>query len=220
MHIINNQEKKTYYQIARDRVHLYGDQHTSINDLIAVLMGEHADIANCNRIASMDVIEILNLSINDLIGIGLNPLLAEKVYAAILLTKKLKVLSTPDSEHIHSPRDAFNFCDFLEDSFQEKIVVLALDVKNKVIGRRETFCGTLDEMDVHPREILRFALKKCAASFVVVHSHPASPQESESDIAFAKELLACSLLMKIPMKDFVIISRGKFNSLKERGYLK
>ena len=56
---------------------------------------------------------------------------------------------------------------------QEAFFVLLLDTKNKVIGSPvECLRGLLDQCPVHPREVMREAVRQSAASVILAHNHP------------------------------------------------
>jgi DNA repair protein RadC len=49
---------------------------------------------------------------------------------------------------------------------------ILLDARQRVIECLELFRGTLDGASVHPREVVKIALLKGAASLVIWHNHP------------------------------------------------
>ena len=54
----------------------------------------------------------------------------------------------------------------------EVFAVLFLDAKFRLIEYVEMFRGTIDGAAVHPREVLKAALRLNAAALIVVHNHP------------------------------------------------
>ncbi|WP_079178532.1 JAB domain-containing protein, partial [Mycobacterium tuberculosis] len=164
-------ETKSFYDIARERIAFYGEEGASITDLFALILGKSVNTDACSLLASLSVREILNLSMAELKELGLNKTMAERVFAVVLLAKKLNSQSMPESYCIRSPEDAYQAVKYLENIEQEKFVVLALNTRNDIIARNEIFCGSLDASIVHPREVYRFALKHAAASIVVAHQH-------------------------------------------------
>lgn len=214
-------EPKSFYEIAHERVTFYGEQHTSLSDLFALIIGKSVDSDLCNLLSTMSVKELLNLSIDELRSMGYKKLMAERIYAVILLSKKINSLSMPDDTHcIRSPEDAYNAVKYLQNEEQEKFVVLALDTKNNIIARKEVFCGTLNASIVHPREVFRFAIQKAAASIVVAHQHPSGdPMQSREDCEVTKRLVSCGKTIGVEVLDHIIVGKERFISLKEKGYL-
>lgn len=73
---------------------------------------------------------------------------------------------------------------------------------------------------VHPRDLLREAVKHSAASIVIAHNHPSGdPTPSLEDIKTTKRLLYCCDLMGIDLLDHIIIGDGEFISLFEDDYI-
>lgn len=103
---------------------------------------------------------------------------------------------------------------------QERLEVLALDAKHRVIDRQTVFVGTLDSCPVHPREIFRVAVMTGAAAIVVAHNHPSGLAEpSENDLQFMRRLARCGQLMGIPVLDGFVIGLRTYFSLREAGIL-
>lgn len=114
--------------------------------------------------------------------------------------------------------------DFLQGSLaqQEREIfqVIFFDNQHRVIHSSEMFSGTLNSVEVHPREIVREALKCNAAAIILAHNHPsgvAEPSQADRDITL-QIVRACSL-MDIRVLDHMVIGRGQYVSFAERGWL-
>lgn len=103
---------------------------------------------------------------------------------------------------------------------REEFRVLLLDAKNRVIDVVRVSVGTLTASLVHPREGLKAAIVRSAAAIVLVHNHPTGvPTPSEEDVAVTKRFVDAGKLVGIEVLDHVIIGDGRFESLRESGYL-
>ena len=101
---------------------------------------------------------------------------------------------------------------------QEQLRVLLLDIKNKVVGQRVIYQGTVNSAEVRPAEVLRPAVVAAVPSIVVVHNHPSGdPEPSPEDVAATKEIAGAAKLLGIELLDHVVIGGDRFVSLKERG---
>jgi DNA repair protein RadC len=99
---------------------------------------------------------------------------------------------------------------------QEVFVVLALDCRNVVIAELEIARGTLDAVEVHPREVFRPLIRLAAAAAVVVHNHPSGdPTPSADDLALTTQLREVGELVGIPLLDHVVVAGGGFCSVAE-----
>ncbi|WP_019156927.1 RadC family protein [Robertmurraya massiliosenegalensis] len=215
-----NSEQKSFLEIAREKISYYGEQQTGIAEALALIIGKSADSKSCHKISSLSVREILNLTEVEIVNMGFSKSMAERLFASILFAKKLNGMSLPDDTVIRSPEDAANALMYTKFFEQEVFIVVALDTKNKVIGKSEVFKGSLNASIVHPREVYRFAIQKGAASILVCHNHPSgSPSPSREDIDVSKRLAEVGKYVGIELLDSLIIGDNQFVSLKEKGYL-
>lgn len=102
-------------------------------------------------------------------------------------------------------------------------MVLLLDVKNRLIGSRELFVGTVNSTNVHPRDIFREAVRMNAVSVIVGHNHPSGDlNPSKADIALTRRLLDAGKIMGIPLLDHIIVGdffEETYLSFKEENLL-
>jgi len=63
------------------------------------------------------------------------------------------------------------------DNDKEKLYVIILNIKNRVIGYSLVSMGSLTASIVHPREVLKPAILASAASIIIVHNHPSGDPE-------------------------------------------
>ncbi|PYN08191.1 MAG: hypothetical protein DME06_16485, partial [Candidatus Rokuibacteriota bacterium] len=80
--------------------------------------------------------------------------------------------------------------------------------------------GTLSASLVHPREVFKPAILESAASVILLHNHPSGdPTPSREDVRLTRQLVECAKLLDLRIHDHVIIGRGHFTSLAERGVI-
>lgn len=100
----------------------------------------------------------------------------------------------------------------------ERVRVLYLDTRNRLVSDVLLSEGSLDEAAVHPREVVKKALDLGAASLIMVHNHPSgSPQPSKADIAITNRIAEAAHLLGIVLHDHVIIGREGHVSLRAKG---
>ncbi|MBT4607354.1 MAG: DNA repair protein RadC, partial [Thiotrichales bacterium] len=91
----------------------------------------------------------------------------------------------------------------------EAFGALYLDNQNRIIHFEILFTGTIDGASVHPREVVRDALKHNAAAVIFAHNHPSGVAEpSASDRAITEQLSSALGLMDIRVLDHIIIGDG------------
>lgn len=217
---LSKNDTKSFVKIAREKVSYYGEQHATLADALALIVGRSANSESCHQLSSLSIREILNLTEKEIKEMGFSNTMAERLFASILFSKKLNAMSLPDMTTIRSPEDAAQTLMYLRNYDQEVLVVLALDTKNQIIGKKEVFKGSLNASICHPREIYRFALQKGAAGIIAAHNHPSgSTIPSKEDCEASRRLKETGKIVGIELLDSLIIGNHKFVSFKEKGII-
>ncbi|HNN56094.1 MAG TPA: DNA repair protein RadC [Novosphingobium sp.] len=100
----------------------------------------------------------------------------------------------------------------------ERVRVLYLDTKNRLVLDDLVTDGSLDEAAIHPREIVKKALDVGAAALILVHNHPSgSPEPSRADVQITNRIAEAGRLLGIVVHDHVIIGKEGHVSLKAKG---
>ncbi len=98
--------------------------------------------------------------------------------------------------------------------------VIFLDTRHHIIAIEDMFRGTVDEADVHPREIVKAALKHNASSTILFHNHPSSnPEPSAADRAVTARIKQALALVDIRVLDHIIVTADTCTSLASRGWV-
>lgn len=102
----------------------------------------------------------------------------------------------------------------------ETFCCLFLDNRHRVIEFVELFRGTIDGASVHPREVVKEALRRNAAALIFCHPHPSGIAEpSQADELITRRLREALQLVDIRVLDHLIIAAGEVVSFSERGLL-
>jgi DNA repair protein RadC len=103
----------------------------------------------------------------------------------------------------------------------EVFAVLYLDNRHRTLHFDILFSGTIDGASIHPREVVRSALKHNAAAVIFAHNHPSGVAEpSHADRQITLQLRQALELVDIRVLDHIIIGDGELTtSLAERGLL-
>jgi DNA repair protein RadC len=108
----------------------------------------------------------------------------------------------------------------IENEPVEKFCMLALNVKNEVIGAHVVNIGCLSEVKVSIRSIFQKALLNNAASIICYHNHPSGHVDvSEYDKQLTRQLMEAGEIIGIRLLDHIIIGDGESVSLKSLGYI-
>jgi len=103
-----------------------------------------------------------------------------------------------------------------QDNDKEKLYVIILNIKNRVIGYSLVSMGSLTASIVHPREVLKPAILASAASIIIIHNHPSGdPDPSNDDIEITNRIAKASSIMGINLLDHIILG---FEADEFKGY--
>lgn len=102
----------------------------------------------------------------------------------------------------------------------ESFVVLFLDVKNRLLACDEMFRGTLTHTSVYPREVVKAALTRNAASIMLAHNHPSgTPEPSEADLLLTRALVQALALIDVRVLDHFVVAGPHVHSFAEHGQM-
>lgn len=103
---------------------------------------------------------------------------------------------------------------------REVFTVVLLDTRHRVIEISDLFAGTIDGAEVHPREVVRFALLHNAAAAVVAHNHPSGNIEpSAADRAVTAQLKQALALIDVRLLDHFVVGTEGATSMAMRGWV-
>ena len=152
---------------------------------------------------------------------GVGPAKATAILAAIELGKRALYAKPPDLTEVTDPSVAVAaLSQDLMWQPQERLAVVMLDNKNRIIAQRIITIGTATETLAHPRDIFREVLKSGAVRLIVAHNHPSgNTSPSPEDIALTRQLLEAARMLNIPLLDHLILGNGTFSSIRETSTL-
>jgi DNA repair protein RadC len=101
---------------------------------------------------------------------------------------------------------------------QEHLRVLLLDTRNHVLDIAEVYRGSVNSSQVRVGEVFKAAVRRGAPAILVVHNHPSGdPTPSPDDTAVTRALVQAGKLLDVEVLDHLVIGRGRYVSMKERG---
>ncbi len=150
---------------------------------------------------------------------GMGPARWAEIQAALELVRRHHLERLRAGPSLTSPRAAREFLIArLRDRDHEVFCCLFLDSRHRLICFEELFRGTIDGASVHPREVVKQALRRNATSVILAHNHPSGVAEpSQADEIITTRLRDALALVDIRMLDHLIVGDGSCMSLAERG---
>jgi DNA repair protein RadC len=120
---------------------------------------------------------------------------------------------------INSPKDAADLLNcFIGMLDHEEMWVINLDTRNRVISLVALYRGSVNSSQVRVGELFRQAIADNAPAIIVGHNHPSTDvTPSPDDVAVTRAIVQAGKILDIDVLDHVVLSRGNYISLKERG---
>lgn len=152
---------------------------------------------------------------------GIGRVKAIQILCLCELARRLAKASAGKELDFHTPESVARY--YMEDlrhQKQERMKLILLNTKSRLIGETEISKGTVNASIVSPRELFIEALQKNAVSIILLHNHPSGdPQPSREDILVTKKIQEAGYMIGIELLDHIIIGNNCYVSLKEQGYL-
>ncbi|MEG1931109.1 MAG: DNA repair protein RadC [Anaerovorax sp.] len=209
----------------REKLINQGEGCLSNAELLAILIGsgtkEGSAIYLAQKILSLEksgITYLTECSPQELCSIpGIGIAKATQIIAAIELGKRISTKPKEKKVQIGNPEMVASlFIETMRYLKKEMFKILLLNSKNEIITIEETSVGNLNSSVVHPREVFSVAIKKSAASIILVHNHPSgNTTPSQQDIDVTNRLVEAGTLLGIQVVDHLIIGDGKYLSFKE-----
>ncbi|MEM6858779.1 MAG: DNA repair protein RadC [Pseudomonadota bacterium] len=103
---------------------------------------------------------------------------------------------------------------------RERVRVLYLDAKNRLIDDHHHADGSIDEASIHPREVIGRAMDVGASALILVHNHPSgSPEPSRADIQITHKIAEAGEHLGVTLHDHVIVGREGHVSMRAKGLI-
>lgn len=141
------------------------------------------------------------------------------VLAAVEIGRRLARLELPEKVSLERPREVANYLVMRYCAIQQEVMgALFLDGRNRLLGEREIFRGTLDRAAVEPRAVLREAILRDASALLLFHTHPSGdPSPSGEDFLFTRRMAEAAETVGLRLVDHLILGGlGRWVSLRER----
>ena len=213
----------------REKLLKNGAASLSNPELIALLLGSGTQDASAlmlaERVISADpqgILFIRDCTPEELCTIeGIGPAKSAVIIAAAELGRRLATTPAEEKVVITSAHDAAGlFMEKMRHLRKEHFKVLLLNAKGHLMLIDDVSTGSLMSSFAEPREVFANALRRGAASIILVHNHPSGdPEPSNADICVTENLKRAGDLLGIPVLDHIIIGDGQYVSMEEKGIL-
>ncbi len=214
--------------LPREKLVRYGASALTDVELLAIFLrtgwpGMHVLVLS-NRLLRhfRSLRRLMNAELDDFKAVGgIGPAKYSQLRAIAELARRYHASQMEEEKPLLNPEMVRNFLQSqLADEEREIFMALFLDNRHRVISYNRLFSGTLNHVEVHPREIVREALKHNAAAVILAHNHPSGKAEpSRADRLLTENIVRGCNFMEIRVLDHLVIGRGESVSFAERGWI-
>lgn len=211
----------------REKLVKLGEGRLDEHELLAIILGIGTTKINALELAKQLMIKYKTLrrlreaSLEELMAEhGIGTAKAVSIKAAIELGRRL-TLCQEAKPVITSPEDVkMLVMEEMRYLDREHFKVIYLDRKGGIIVAEDISVGGLHSSMAHPREVFKNAVKRSAASVILVHNHPSGdPSPSSEDVETTRRLAEAGQIVGIEVLDHVIIGDNKYCSMKSKGLI-
>lgn len=215
-----------------ERFVAYGPESLTDVELLAIIIrtgtrdASPVDIAG--RIMDMGVGKesglnsLFSLTLDELKKVhGVGEVKAVKLKCIAELSKRMASRISRDSlDCSSSSQVASYYMEKLRHEDNEKVILLCLNNRLKLIDESILSIGTVNSSVLSPREVFRKALKCSASNVLLLHNHPGGdPTPSRADIIITNKIRESGNMLDINLIDHIIIGDNTYTSIAEKGLM-
>ncbi|MDY6778119.1 MAG: DNA repair protein RadC [Candidatus Nanohaloarchaea archaeon] len=209
----------------RERLRKHSARELSIAELLAIILRTGTTGTNVKQVCEqllhemgLDRLEQAGMAeLEQFTGIG--EVKAGQLVAVFELARRLQ--EDRDQKRIasfSSARDVFR--PRLEGKDQEELHAAFLSPSNAIISIDKLFKGSLRNISVEPRDVVRKALTCNASAIILAHNHPGgNARPTEADISTTRAIRERLQDFDIQLMDHIIVGKDDCTSLEKEGKL-
>ncbi len=205
----------------REKLFAIGAKNLSDTELIAILLGTGSAKQNAlvlgEKLLKEFPLHKLDGQLKEMVrypGVGIAK--AARIAAALELGERLFAPPSVSKILIRSSQDVLSQVRDIAEKKQEYLLVLYLNARHELVLKEVVGMGSLNSLQITPKEIFSHAFQTPCASIIIVHNHPSNdPHPSDDDIRFTKRIHEAGEVMAIPLLDHVIVSKAGYFSFRE-----
>lgn len=102
----------------------------------------------------------------------------------------------------------------------EEFHTLWLDSQHAVLAVERLFAGSISSTEVHPRTLVRSAIRFNAAAVILAHNHPSgNPEPSQADRVLTGRIVEVLGFIGVRVLDHIVVGATSTTSFAQRGLL-
>jgi DNA repair protein RadC len=166
-------------------------------------------------VISADPVDLLAVA-----GVSFSVVLQMKIYLDLLSRLHLP----PDLKNINvlnSWTSVLNYCSLtMGFKAKEHFRILFLNKRNILIADEILDSGTVDKVNVYPRELVKQSLYHNASAVILIHNHPSGEAKpSRDDLEITQKIVGTLATINVSVHDHVIVAHHAHFSFRGNGLL-
>ncbi len=215
-------------QRPREKLWEHGPQQLGDDELLAILLRTGTRGAPVLELARWILKEFNGVSglaraqMRELRGVkGLGLAKVTALVAALELGRRIARGNLRDRPLLDSPEAVGPYLATLYASDNlERFGCLTLDTRQRLIQLHELHEGLRTQASVEPAAVFNAAIRDGAHGVILWHTHPSGdPTPSQDDLELTRRLHQAGELLRIAVLDHIVVGRGGWVSLRQRGLM-
>lgn len=168
--------------------------------------------------------EVINAPLEELMsfsGVKENTATVLKIVRECSIRTSWQNLKSADAPVINNFDAMVDYCrSAMAYQTVEEFRIIFLNSKLHVIAEEVQQRGTVDQVAIHPREVIKSAMMHGASAMILVHNHPSGiVTPSKADIEITKRIREAGEAVSIRLFDHLIISKSSVYSFHNEGFV-
>jgi DNA repair protein RadC len=202
--------------LPREKFFNMGIDSLSDEELVSVLIGSGVKGFSFDVLSKkvMGVLKGGSISFEKMKKVkGLGKVKCMQILCAIELGRRIYTENYEKVTITNSER-AFNELRYLVNRKQEYLVCLFLNARYELLEKKTVSIGTVDGLNISPRDIIVAALKLNSVYVILAHNHPSGiSKPSEEDIVVNENIKRALELVGIKVLDHLVVSKNGWESV-------
>lgn len=196
-----------------ERLARLGPQPLKDSELLAIILGGQTALEAASIALGDGLARLQNRARNP----SLSEIRQARILSVLEISRRLESLHEKPSRVVLRARDiALHLVAKYSREPQERLGVVLLDARRRVITEREVYIGQHDLVLASPRWILKHAIVEDAAAIIIFHNHPSGdPQPSIEDSNLTVRLKNVCESLDVEFYDHIVIGRKAYYSFRE-----
>ncbi len=150
---------------------------------------------------------------------GVGQQTAARLISALELGRRLATDIEELKPSIMQPQDIADLVMYEMSALeQEELRVMLVDTKSRLIDIIMLYRGSKNSAIIKTGEVFKEAIRQNASGIILIHNHPTGdPTPSPDDAGMTRAIVEAGKLLDIDVLDHLVIGRGRWVSLKQRG---